>query len=94
MESAELFGMRQFLASCEHYVVQDTSKRFNNALDHVANRSPKRMRTADCIHRMCHLRDHPVQTWSPAKFLRENLNYYKPGDRYKINLVDSGATIR
>ncbi len=92
MESAERFGMRQILAGCEHCIVQDTSRKFNNALNSVPPGSPQR--TADCIYRMCKLRDDPIQTWSPEKFLYENLNYHKPWARCIIEPVDSGSTIR
>ena len=91
MESAEQLGMRKFLASCEHCIAQDTSKKFGAALDCISTGSPAR--TADCIHRICVLRDYPIKTWSPERFLNENINYYRSSAKCQVDPLDSGSTL-
>ncbi len=82
MEEAEQFGMRKLLACCEFCIARDTSGRYNKAREYFLRPTGRAApagstRTAMCIHRVCFLRDHPVNTWFPEDFLAENINDYR-----------------
>ncbi len=72
IESAQQFGMRNVMACCEHFIANDSTGKFNNALKRIP--AGGSARAAACINRMCVLRDHPVQTWDVEHFYFNNVN--------------------